>query len=621
MNPVGCEKEHHCKFIPNLSEIWRVLVEKRGFVHHCFRGVTGWSGSVSEANGSAKSILDWSAKANLDSEQTRAFLIFASCFVLTFHGGTDRLDCSGIEKDRNLILETERKKLLKLYGSQETGERQLICFLHGPGGCGKSSVLKLLMMYAKEYCGFIENFSFTRQTILVSAMTRTSAYMTQGQIVQSALASNKGNIFRSEDDVSWRQIRLLIIEDMSLISAEDVERIHYKLKEEIAPKREKAFGGVNIIFCGDMRQMQPIGRAPAIYVQPSRYFQGSINCYIELKGMHRFDQDPQWGKTLQKFREGSITIEEIQQLNKTCHVPNTGMTCKMETQIVTYWRKKKDRLNKDLFRIHCQKTTNDLSELSENAVIILCDHIQKNDGAGHWSPLRVNENALDICDGNAWEICGEVEPVLCLFKNCKVTLSQNNSLVPNNQIRGTKAIFDHVVLKKNEKYHTISPKGSQPSKVVRAAFASQVDYIGLKHFNKEIEPALFEVRPKLLEGLKLKTKHGKIKTDSGRSGKEFMKLRLVQIPILLDTATTGYRVLGCEFDKMIVNEWGPGIDWIYSVLSRAKTSRGFTCCNPIPYKIGSYKMPNKLLEMIECLKPLRPSELTKEELDEITEGY
>jgi ABC-type transport system involved in cytochrome bd biosynthesis fused ATPase/permease subunit len=56
----------------------------------------------------------------------------------------------------------------------------------GPGGSGKSCVLNLLVRYAKEYCIYL-NVPFTKQTIVMTAMSGVAASMIGGNTAHSAL--------------------------------------------------------------------------------------------------------------------------------------------------------------------------------------------------------------------------------------------------------------------------------------------------------------------------------------------------------------------------------------------------------------------------------------------------
>jgi ribose 1,5-bisphosphokinase PhnN len=70
----------------------------------------------------------------------------------------------------------------------------LLCFLHGPGGCGKSTVIDLVIEYAREYCGYFSNYEFTKRTIVVTAMTGVAATILLGETTHSALYLNQKKI-------------------------------------------------------------------------------------------------------------------------------------------------------------------------------------------------------------------------------------------------------------------------------------------------------------------------------------------------------------------------------------------------------------------------------------------
>ena len=206
------------------------------------------------------------------------------------------------------------KKLMKLREAQCDND-QLICCLHGPAGCGKSTVIELVMEYAREYCSFPPHVTFTARTIVVTAMTGVAATIIQGETTHGALYLNQQKELEPEQIELWEDTKLLIIDKISFASKHNFHMIHRnvsKLKQEFTKK----YGGINIIFSGDFRQLEPVGSNP-IYEEDCPYFVHWVNCYIgvELNGMHRFKSDKHWGCLLMQMRDGKMTKEDIDFIN------------------------------------------------------------------------------------------------------------------------------------------------------------------------------------------------------------------------------------------------------------------------------------------------------------------
>jgi len=47
------------------------------------------------------------------------------------------------------------------------------------------------------------------------------------------------------------------------------------------------YGGMNVIFSGNMRQLEPVKTEP-VYNEVCPKFKDWVNCFIELEGMHQF---------------------------------------------------------------------------------------------------------------------------------------------------------------------------------------------------------------------------------------------------------------------------------------------------------------------------------------------
>ena len=141
-----------------------------------------------EANGSVYSIINWARQANLDAEQKRAFEIIIGSFVLTFYDEAKR-DNNRSAHTRSVFV-NEKTKLEQLVESQRMNSNQLILFLHGPGGSGKSTIIDLVLAYAEEYCKMYEDFAFTSRTIVITALSGVAATLILGETTHSALYLN-----------------------------------------------------------------------------------------------------------------------------------------------------------------------------------------------------------------------------------------------------------------------------------------------------------------------------------------------------------------------------------------------------------------------------------------------
>ena len=125
-----------------------------------------------DANGSAKSIIEWGCKCKLDNHQRHAFEVITASFVLTYFKDARKNNEEITSRDNQSRTKFVReRKLLCQLAEFRNDTEQLICCLHGPAGCGKSTVIELVLLYAKEYCSYLPNVIFCRNTIVVTAMT------------------------------------------------------------------------------------------------------------------------------------------------------------------------------------------------------------------------------------------------------------------------------------------------------------------------------------------------------------------------------------------------------------------------------------------------------------------
>ena len=199
-----------------------------------------------------------------------------------------------------------------LYPKEHTTKLRLI--IHGPGGCGKSFILRAAAHKVRESqrCG----------GAIIAAYTGAAAYQAGGVTLHSCLGLPVVNrsYGHHESDVPlpqgarlqnlkdiWRHVNVLFIDEMSLISAKLLKRIDLHLRHIKPLGAHAPFGGINIIMIGDFYQLPPVGDHPIFHDMTT--FKLFHLC--ELEGNHRAARDPRWAALLGRVRKGLQTREDI----------------------------------------------------------------------------------------------------------------------------------------------------------------------------------------------------------------------------------------------------------------------------------------------------------------------
>jgi ATP-dependent DNA helicase PIF1 len=228
-------------------------------------------------------------------------------------------------------------------------------FITGPGGTGKTKIIKHFVDYADEMSEEIQVCAMTGcAAILLNCNARTIhswsgiklAKGTKNNVVKNVI--NNKYVMRT-----WKRVKILIIDEVSMLSQKIFEII-----EEIArhaKKSQKPFGGMQVIFSGDFCQLPPVGN----HGEPdtSRFcFESPLwntlfpmtNC---IEFTHIFRQtDPIYTKILHGIRKGVITKSSNEVLlkcvNKT-FLPENHNGC-IPTKLFPI-RSKVDFINKLMF--------------------------------------------------------------------------------------------------------------------------------------------------------------------------------------------------------------------------------------------------------------------------------
>ena len=143
-------------------------------------------------------------------------------------------------------------------------------FVTGGGGGGKSHLIKTI------YHTAVNTFKHSAvnpslPTVLLMAQTGVAAVNISGTAVNTALAIPKHtgiNLPPLPDQkktllrLSLSELKLLIIDEISMVSNNRLLHIHQRLKEIFGTPSSKIFAGISIIAVGDLHQLPPIQQKP-----------------------------------------------------------------------------------------------------------------------------------------------------------------------------------------------------------------------------------------------------------------------------------------------------------------------------------------------------------------------
>ena len=577
--------------IPSPTDIVHVLLQRNCLSPERSIQVMASSKRLAEANGSALSICAWAEKTGLDSEQRRAFEVFAGSFVLSFFNDANETTTPGpqLPRTRNRVFLKEKVRLLKLCGKLpvratqqrmcDMNHKNLVCFLHGPGGSGKSAVLELLQLYAREYCNHL-NYEYNSETIVVTAMSGVTATLIGERTTHSAAHLNKkASKIPYEDKFRWKHTRLLIVDEISFASKSEIKTLdaHVKLVKD-APFKD--YGGIDVIFCGDMRQLQPGGGKVKIYECEFPEFHGMINCYLELNAMHRFSNDVMWGELLCRFHNGKLTEDDMDTIN-TRVVDQNGLSLPNDIRYVSYRNIDRVSINTGLFLKHLQSAP-DQSYIENNCVLVLSSCLKIKEGDCQYrSPSNAWETYL-------WQSCGEgqckpsgfsgrFDPAMLLFYNRPV-LVNNNKNVEKMIANGTRAFLQTIHLKPDETY-TMCTVDSIAVPTVRA---DQILKVELHFESPNATGNTFKIAPKEHTFIADVPYPRSLQTGSNQDTTQQLHMKGLQLPFICNNATTGHKLQGASVQTLFVHTRSMVENWSYVVLSRVKTISGWMVSGPRP---------------------------------------
>jgi hypothetical protein len=316
-----------------------------------------------------------------------------------------------------------------------------------------------------------------------------------------------------------REMELLIIDEVSMLRADTLDAIDTVLRL-IRYNKHQPFGGVQMVFIGDLLQLPPVMKNdekrylnayyPTGYFFEARALQQKQPIYIELEKIFR-QTDPKFIRLLNHFRDNAVSPADLETLNQHYH-PS-------------------------------------FKPRSDEGYIFLTTHNRKAD--------EINRNALDKLPGKSWHYQAEVEgdfgehlyPVdydLELKEGAQVMFIKNDYSGEQRYFNGKIGFVSAL----SEDYIEVSFNDGSPS--------------------AEVEMYVWE------------NKHYSLDKEKNEI-KEKIKGTFTHYPLKLAWAITVHKSQGLTFDKAIIDvsrAFAPG--QIYVALSRLVSLEGLVLNSPVP---------------------------------------
>ncbi|RUA05461.1 MAG: hypothetical protein DSY43_04560, partial [Gammaproteobacteria bacterium] len=201
--------------------------------------------------------------------------------------------------------------------------KPIYIFITGGAGAGKSHLIKTIYHTATKTFRHAP-MNPELPTVLLMAPTGVAAININGTTINTALAIPKetgdsvppmSDQKRTQMRLSLSELKLIIIDEISMVGNTTLLHIHQRLKEIFATSNSLLFAGISIIVVGDLYQLPPIRRKPVF----ENYKNDAFNLYhpwhvfamTELTEIMRQKDDQPFTELLNRFRTASQTEHDI----------------------------------------------------------------------------------------------------------------------------------------------------------------------------------------------------------------------------------------------------------------------------------------------------------------------
>ena len=568
----------------------------------------------------------------LDEKQNIAYEAICTTFLLCLvrEGRNDTTPLGKYLKDTLSDCTSDDIKDVTEELEARGGNNQMLMFLSGPAGAGKTTAVQVAEKFCYRFCRAVGSL-WHDTTFLFTAYTGSAASYSGGVTICKIGCINKSGDLTLEEKLQWKYVKILIIDEISFMQDDELIRLDKRLKE--CRDRTKIFGGVSIIFAGDFRQLEPSGAADKDLLfskQSSGIFENNLNTVIFLDNAHRFKDDPEYGKMLKQMWFDDLP-KKYRELINTRVIGKNGLKLPRSLDALDLCcacptNRERNAIHASNFKTHVERTQPKVTsrqQPSENTVVV---EARISSSKSSRSKTKINRmlrhRIITTCgDDNVKAGTKHIDPALCLYIGAFLICIISNEGLKEKVRRGNGTMCRVIGIKLKPDAPSYKWKNYYGRKVWTVN-AEDVQWIEVEHYPKsntivrleqniniikkqltnksgnskqrrqrrnrlnKLEAALNKENRKHRFTLEPKkyTTVVKVKPHPfARTPMEF-KCRMTQLPVNLNDATTGHKLQGMSKDAIVITSWPKGglfKNWEYTVLSRVRTLSGLYLFKPI----------------------------------------
>jgi ATP-dependent DNA helicase PIF1 len=195
-------------------------------------------------------------------------------------------------------------------------------FITGPGGTGKTYLIRHLINSAKESKKNVQVCALTGcASVLLNCSARTIHSWSGIKLARGDANTIIESVLRSNRTIkNWQSVKILIVDEVSMMSKKIfniLNEIGKRVRHSSLP-----FGGIQLVFTGDFFQLPPVGNnmndpgsEDFCFESDEWYKVFAMENHIELNSMFR-QKDQDYIDILNEIRRGELSEKNAEKLKK-----------------------------------------------------------------------------------------------------------------------------------------------------------------------------------------------------------------------------------------------------------------------------------------------------------------